>query len=166
MNRINALTGELITLTQIKRLLNQSIPATADLSEQGFPFVIDDLQPEVTAAQTATLGEPYQDHGVWRRSWTVVSTRENLVCDAWQGRSILRMTPPMTAGPLAAMPGTDLMAQVDAFVEANLSALALEKFRGAKTWRRNDPLLAQLAGLAGLDDEAMDAWFIAAQNIA
>lgn len=69
--RIKLETGDILTDTQIKRELNSSFPPDADLTEYGYPFVIDDPQPETTAAQTTTLGAPYDDNGTWRRSWTL-----------------------------------------------------------------------------------------------
>jgi len=78
---------------------------------------------------------------------------------AWQARYVLATMPAVTDGPLAAAPGSHLLEQIDAFAAQVLDAPALEKFKGAATWRRLDPMLLQLSALAGLDDAAIDAWF-------
>lgn len=85
---------------------------------------------------------------------------------AWQARYILATMPAITEGPLAAAPGVTLLEQIDAFAAQALDAPALEKFRGATTWQRLDPMLLQLSALAGLDDAAIDAWFEAAGQVA
>ena len=84
---------------------------------------------------------------------------------AWQARYILATMPAITDGPLAAAPGVNLLEQIDAFAAQALDAPALEKFRGATTWQRTDPMLLQLSALAGLDDAAIDAWFEAAGQV-
>jgi len=78
---------------------------------------------------------------------------------AWQARYILATMPAVTEGPLTQAPGANLLEQIDAFASQALDAPALEKFKGAATWRRLDPMLLQLSALAGLDDAAIDAWF-------
>ena len=85
---------------------------------------------------------------------------------AWQARYLLATMPAVTAGPLASVPGENLLDQIDAFAGQALVAPDLEKFRGATTWQRTDPMLVQLSALAGMDAAAIDAWFEAAAHIA
>jgi len=85
---------------------------------------------------------------------------------AWQARVVLAGMLPYSEGPLAAVPGANLLEQIDAFAGQALSAPALEKFKGAATWRRTDAMLLQLSALAGLDDAAIDAWFEASEQVA
>jgi hypothetical protein len=42
MIRVNAKTGQITSLDDIRRALNASIPDDADLTDQGYPTVIDD----------------------------------------------------------------------------------------------------------------------------
>lgn len=84
---------------------------------------------------------------------------------AWQGRYILAGMTPITAGALFAYSGANVLEQVVAFVEANFSAQEKERFKGALTWRRDDPMIASFSELLGLDDAAIDAWFALARNI-
>ena len=97
-----------------------------------------------------------------RAAETLRQWRSVTAVDAWQARYVLAGTPALTEGPLAQIPGATLLDQIDAFVAATLPRPALEKFRGAKTWRRSDPMLIDLVGVAGLDDAAIDDWFRAA----
>ncbi|WP_295451889.1 hypothetical protein [uncultured Thiodictyon sp.] len=85
--------------------------------------------------------------------------------DAWQGRYILSAKEPVTDGPLAAYPAANVLAQIDLFVAVNLTASDQERYRGAKTWRRNDLMVATLGALLGMDDAAIDAWFEAARAV-
>ena len=91
--------------------------------------------------------------------------RSELVVDAWQGRYILAGMAPITEGPLAAYIGTSVLAQTDQFVAANLPAPDQERYRGTKTWRRDDPMVTQLGGLLGLDDAQIDIWFESARAV-
>ena len=84
---------------------------------------------------------------------------------AWQARYLLATMPAVTAGPLASVPGENLLDQLDVFAVRALDAPALEKFRGATTWLRTDPMMLQLSALAGMDDAAIDDWFEAAAKI-
>jgi hypothetical protein len=113
----------------------------------------------LVAAQYA-LGSEQEREVEMLRLW-----RESFSVDAWQARYILAGTPALESGPLATFVRETLLAQIDAFVGVSLPAPALEKFRGAKTWRRNDPMLIQLVGIAGLDDGAIDDWFRAAAQV-
>lgn len=92
--------------------------------------------------------------------------RANQSVLAWQARYVLATMPAITVGPMAAVPGATLLEQIDAFATQALDAPALEKFKGATTWQRLDPMLLQLSTLAGLDDAAIDAWFEEAGQVA
>lgn len=85
--------------------------------------------------------------------------------DAWQGRYILAGMAPVAAGPLSAYPGDTVLEQINAFVAANLSAPEQERFKGTKTWLRNDPMVASIGALLGLDDAMIDAWFESARAV-
>lgn len=100
-----------------------------------------------------------------REAETLRLWREGMAVNAWQARYIMAATPRVETAALAAIPGDTLLAQVDALVSSVLPAPALEKFRGALTWRRSDPMLSYLVSLAGLDDEAIDVWFRAAAEV-
>lgn len=91
--------------------------------------------------------------------------RAGFVVDAWQGRYILASRAPATEGALAAFPGTTLLDQVDALCVATLAAPELERYRGAKTWRRTDPSVVGLASAIGMDDAAVDQWFLDASLV-
>ena len=84
---------------------------------------------------------------------------------AWQARYVLASVPAGTEGPLANTPGTNLLQQLDAFASQMLDAPALEKFKGAATWRRDDQMLIQLSQITGLTDADIDAWFDAAEQV-
>jgi hypothetical protein len=75
MIRVNAKTGQTTSLDDIRRALNASIPDDADLADQGYPTVIDDSHPVVAESEAATMGQPWNDNGTWRRSWSV--TQQN-----------------------------------------------------------------------------------------
>lgn len=85
--------------------------------------------------------------------------------DAWQGRYVLAGMQPVAAGPLSAYPGSNVLEQINSFVAANLSAPEQERFRGTKTWRRDDPMVASLGALLGLDDTMIDTWFESARSV-
>jgi hypothetical protein len=126
--------------------------------------VLETRDGQQVAVQYA-LGTPEERAAETLRQW-----REATAVDAWQGRGILRGIPVQTDGPLSAFTGCDLYEQVDAFAYAqyragNLPGTALEKLRGAGSWKRADPLLVQFGALAGLDDLAIDAWFRAAAGV-
>ena len=129
------------------------------------------------ATQNLTEGTPALVEGVWTQQWAVVDATPEEVSErldarraeqsvpAWQARYILATMPSVTEGPLAAAPGATLLEQIDAFAAQALDAPALERFKGATTWQRLDPMLLQLSALAGLDDAAIDAWFEAAGQV-
>lgn len=129
------------------------------------------------ATQNITEGAPLLVDGAWMQQWSVVDAsaeeiaerlearREAQAVPAWQARYILATMPSVTEGPLAAAPGATLLEQIDAFAAQVLDAPALERFKGATTWQRLDPMLLQLSALAGLDDAAIDAWFAAAGQV-
>ena len=129
------------------------------------------------ATQNLTEATPTLVEGVWTQQWTVTAAsptaiaerlearREAQAVPAWQARYILATMPAITEGPLAAAPGTTMLEQIDAFAEQALDAPALERFKGATTWQRLDPMLLQLSALAGLDDASIDAWFEAAGHV-
>ncbi|WP_295446258.1 hypothetical protein [uncultured Thiodictyon sp.] len=85
--------------------------------------------------------------------------------DAWQGRYVLAGMPPVTEGPLASFPAANVLAQMDLFVAANLTAQEQVRYHGAKTWRPTDPMVATLGALLGLDDAAIYAWFESARAV-
>lgn len=129
------------------------------------------------ATQNLTEAIPALVEGVWTQQWAVTAAsaeeiaerlearREAQAVPAWQARYILATMPSVTEGPLAAAPGATLLEQIDAFAAQVLDATALEKFKGAATWRRTDAMLLQLSALAGLDDAEIDAWFEAAGQV-
>ena len=128
--------------------------------------------------QNLTEATPALVAGTWTQQWAVSDAnaeevaerlqahREEQAVPAWQARVVLAGMLPYPEGPLAAVPGANLLEQIDAFAGQALSAPALEKFKGAATWRRTDAMLLQLSALAGLDDAAIDAWFAAAEQVA
>ncbi|WP_295455802.1 hypothetical protein [uncultured Thiodictyon sp.] len=67
--------------------------------------------------------------------------------DAWQGRYVLASMPPITEGPLASYDGSNVLAQIDQFVAANLPAPERERYHGTKTWLRTDPMVSTLGAL-------------------
>lgn len=127
--------------------------------------------------QNLTEAIPALVEGVWTQQWAVVDATPEEVSErlearraeqsvpAWQARYILATMPAITSGPLTQAPGATLLEQIDAFAAQVLDAPALEKFKGAATWRRTDAMLLQLSQLAGLDDAAIDAWFAAAGQV-
>lgn len=127
--------------------------------------------------QNLTEGTPAMVSGAWTQQWVVTDAslteiaerlearREAQAVPAWQARVVLAGMAPYPEGPLAAIPGENLLQQIDAFAGQALDAPALEKFKGAATWRRLDPMLLQLSALAGLDEAAIDAWFEAAGQV-
>lgn len=129
------------------------------------------------ATQNLADGTPALVSGAWVQSWAITDAsqaeiaerlearREAQAVPAWQARYILATMPSVTEGPLAAAPGATLLEQIDAFAAQVLDAPALEKFKGAATWRRTDAMLLQLSALAGLDDAAIDAWIEAAGQV-
>ena len=123
------------------------------------------------STQNLTEATPALVAGTWTQQWTITDAspeeiaerlqahREEQAVPAWQARVVLAGMLPYPEGPLAAVPGETLLQQIDAFAGQALDAPALERFKGATTWQRLDPMLLQLSALAGLDDAAIDAWF-------
>jgi hypothetical protein len=136
------------------------LPLARDTEDAPLGYADPVLSEDGKSAVQHALGTPEERAAETLRQW-----RESAFVDAWQARYILAATPALTDGPLSAFQDTTLLNQIDAFVAANLSAPALEKFRGAHTWRRSDPMLIQLAGIANLDDVAIDEWFRAAEQV-
>lgn len=80
----------------------------------------------------------------------------------WKGRAYLAALPAATEGPLAAMSGATMLAQVDAYMLATLIPAQYERYVGTETWERADPMITGMAQLLGLSDSEVDAWFAAA----
>ena len=164
------------------RLPNTSFPENwvgGEIDGTTYVRVEPSPQPDYNpATQNLIEGLPALVEGVWTQQWAITDAsageiaerlqarREAQAVPAWQARVVLAGMLPYPEGPLAAIPGENLLEQIDAFAGQALSAPALEKFKGAATWRRTDPMLLQLSALAGLDDAALDAWFDAAEQVA
>ena len=164
------------------RLPNTSFPENwpgGEIDGVEYAAVQPSPQPDYDpATQNLVEGTPILESGAWVQQWVVTDAtaaesaerldarREAQAVPAWQARYILATMPAITEGPLAAAPGVTLLEQIDAFAAQALDAPALEKFKGATTWQRLDPMLLQLSALAGLDDAAIDAWFEAAGQVA
>lgn len=92
----------------------------------------------------------------------LATQRAEMTIDRWQGRMYLASLPAATEGALAQLPGSTLLAQIDAFVEASMAPAQIERYRGTATWRRTDPMIAQMQTLLGLTDAQVDDWFTTA----
>ena len=134
----------------------------APVLEHRASVVIDDTTyTDIDIAVQYAIGTAEERIAETLRQWRVSAS-----VDAWQARYILTSIPALVSGPLAVFPDATLLNQIDAFVAANLPPPALEKFRGAQLWYRNDPMLLELASLAGLSEVDIDNWFKAASQVA
>lgn len=153
MYRINKETGQLISLDEIRQHLNASIPEMADLSNFGYPFVVDDPYPEMTESQKATLGKPFNDQGTWRRSWTVTDQEVN-----YSGVSINRHQAKIV------LMNHGLLDQVNSLMEQADPKMVIA-WTEAPSFSRNSPTLLAMASALNLSKEHVDELFTEALSV-
>jgi hypothetical protein len=143
MKRVDSSTGQLIGIDEIRKRLNASIPDSADIP--GYPAVVVDPNPVLTAQQDASLGQPWNDNGVWRQSWTVTDKSfDDVTINRHQAKIVL-----LNHG---------LLDQVNTLMESADPAMVIA-WTEAPSFRRNSPTLLAMATALNLTESEVDALF-------
>jgi hypothetical protein len=151
MIRVNAKTGQITSLDDIRRALNASIPDDEDLTDQGYPTVIDDNYPVVAESEAATLGPPWNDNGTWRRSWiTTAKPMDSAEINRHQAMIVLLRH--------------SFLETVESMIANSTPEMKLA-WKEAPRFRRNSPTLAAMASALHLSDAEVDALFAEAMAV-
>lgn len=152
MIRVNASTGQITSLDDIRRTLNASIPDDADLAQQGYPTVIDDSYPVVAASEEAIIGPPWNDNGTWRRSW--ITTAKPMDSDAEINRH----------QAMIVLLRHSFLETVESVIANSTPEMKLA-WKEAPRFRRNSPTLAAMASALNLSESEVDALFAEAMAV-
>jgi len=123
------------------------------MAEYGVFPVEEVPAPVVRASQSATPGEPVFANGAWRQTWVVTDNPPPSVPDTVSARQ----------ARLALLQG-GILASVEAMIARQDKATRIT-WEYATEFRRDDPLLTQLAQNLGLSEAEIDQFFTLASTL-
>lgn len=149
MKRVDVVTGKLISIDEIRKRLNASIPFDAEIPN--YPEVVVDSYPVVAIYEEAILGQPWNDNGVWRQSWTVHAKDFNGVSISRHQAKIVLLN-------------HNLLDQVNTLMETADPAMVIA-WNEAPSFNRNSPTLLAIATALNLTEAEVDMLFAEALEI-
>jgi len=153
---IEVATGAVLRIRQIRQAHpNMSIPDNADLDALGYTKIEPaGAKPDITDDQIirqSTEPEEYEP-GKWRWTWVVE--------DKPVPQSVTRLQARL------ALIEANLWDAVTAYFQAaERTPAELAFFEDAQNWNRNDPVVIAASSALGLNDEQIDALFLAAAQM-